>query len=217
MEAFCSMLCADNFAERWYPYVLGGERPLYHDSVNFIMHILGKEAKQSVESASIPQAYLQDVQAACKMRSLFMMNHYMGLAPKKKKQIGDEVVILFGSATPLVVRRVGHESDASSYHLVRICYAHGLMQGQPVVGDLPLYIKDVYGVNSMANFFLKGYMDVRKAGSVFPEDDPRVASFLSGIARKGLLESPTSADLQRTGPMRILKAAGVPIEPFHVL
>lgn len=34
-----------------------------------------------------------------------MMNDYMGLAPKRTKQIGDEVVILFGSATPLVVRR----------------------------------------------------------------------------------------------------------------
>lgn len=46
------------------------------------------------------------------------------------------------------------------------------MQGQPGVGDLPPYIKDVYSVNSMANFFFKGYMDVRKASSVFPEDDP---------------------------------------------
>lgn len=41
-----------------------------------------------------------------------------------------------------------------------------------------------------------------------------MATFLSrlGLVRKGFLESPTYAELQKAGLMRELKAAGVPIE-----
>jgi len=58
------------------------------------------------------------------------MSGYVGIGPNTC-QPGDKVVILFGCASPLVLRSIG-----SRYQLVGECYVHGIMHGEAVIDPL---------------------------------------------------------------------------------
>jgi len=64
---------------------------------------------------------------------LFFISHngFMGLVPKAS-DVGDEICILFGAATPFVIRSL----DAGIYKFIGECYVYGLMNGE-VLNGLP--------------------------------------------------------------------------------
>lgn len=56
--------------------------------------------------------------------------HYVGIGPQSM-QVGDQVCILFGAKTPIVLQKVSGSNGL--YHLLGDCYVHGIMFGEALV------------------------------------------------------------------------------------
>ncbi|KAI1372126.1 heterokaryon incompatibility protein-domain-containing protein [Hypoxylon crocopeplum] len=216
LGAYCSTLCADNFKDRWHLKV--DHLYSYLESVDLLESILKATEDEAKEIAEKQHQFFNQVRDGCKGRSIFWTDQgHMGLAPSTAR-IGDRITLLFGFTKPIVTRCANATPGKPlSCQVVGMCYAHGMMQGQPILGELPPYIGDVNDSNSRLGLYRKGYIDRRNPNDTIREEDPRMASFLSALVEKGLLEVPTLEDLQKKGVLDVLKEAGIPIQTFNLI
>ncbi|KAI1271972.1 heterokaryon incompatibility protein-domain-containing protein [Xylaria sp. FL0933] len=217
LEAYCATICADSFLERWYP--LRSESSSDYDSyqmaIEFLKRIFSDEI-DDLEEKSLPSKYLGKIQESCKDRTFFTMDDgHFGLAPATSRP-EDEVAVIFGSTTPIVVRRDSKALHEAQYRIVGKCYAHGLMQGQSLMGELPQHIWDVND-GTMTNLRMKGYINRSKADDIVREEDPRMKPFLSTLVEKGLLRSPSLEILRQAGPLNVFKAANLRVQNFNFI
>jgi hypothetical protein len=63
-----------------------------------------------------------------------------GLAPTSAQE-GDLICILFGCSVPVILRRVGPPDD-HFYYLIGEAYVHGIMDGEALSKDLPVWPYD---------------------------------------------------------------------------
>jgi len=214
LEAYCRTLCVDNFAEKWDPPV--PQEPPYQHCFDLIISALNSDTDSMGQLLKLPFAasFLGQARQACKMRNLFITQEgNIGLAPKAA-QPGDEVCVLFGCINPMVVRRVPN-SSSPQYRLVGECYTHGMMQGQPILGELPQHIHEVLDRNSVGGLRRAGFLDARTGA--LQTEDPRLDQFLVGLTNKGILSKPNLGELEERGVFDSLIEAGFPIQTLSII
>jgi len=128
-------------------------------------------------------------------------NGYLGLCPAST-QPGDEICVLMGCLTPMVLRR----SSNDSYLTIGACFMPGATLGEPLLGPLPSHIKARRVRLEGRSHYMWGFLD-ECTGSISMED-PRLDSLpvdLSGFRRQleddpyGLCLPVDPEDLQSQG------------------
>jgi len=72
--------------------------------------------------------FQSDLVSTCSWRRFFITTGgYMGVGPPSMR-VDDQIVVLFGSCVPFVVRK--ESSNDSCYSVVGECYVHGIMDGE---------------------------------------------------------------------------------------
>ncbi|ETS82865.1 hypothetical protein PFICI_04741 [Pestalotiopsis fici W106-1] len=212
LEALCATLIAGNFQEKWYPFERQTRCPSVHDARRFLETLIA-HTEEPTGYEYTKRTYVQSVQDQCRSRYLFTMNDgHIGIGPITAMP-GDEVVSLFGLHTPIVIRRSCDDSGEIYYQIIGVCYVHGFMQGQVLVGRLPPNVWDVYDEDRSLPLNVRGFME-RKEGVDMPfTNDPRIEPFLNSLAEKGLLKDPLMEELRKAGP-KVLESAGFPLREF---
>jgi hypothetical protein len=96
-------------------------------------------------SRSAFQTFKQQVVACCRQRRFAVGEKgYMGLVPDMAV-VGDRVFLVSGCTVPFVLQPQDPAGADGPYALVRECYIHGVMEGEPidVGGDGPASWKPV--------------------------------------------------------------------------
>jgi hypothetical protein len=212
LEALCATLIAGDFQEKYYPFEKQTRCPSVYDARRVLEALIANE--QGVTGHNYTKrTFVQRVQERCRGRCLFTMNDgHIGIGPTTSKP-GDEVVNLFGLHTPIVIRRSCDNSGEIYHQVIGICYVHGLMQGQTLLGRLPLDVWDVYNDDRLLPLTVRGFME-RKEGTDMPcKSDPRIEPFLHSLVEKRLLQNPSMEELRKAGP-KVLESAGFPLRKF---
>ena len=101
---------------------------------------------------------------------------YIGLAPAAI-QIGDLVVVLLESTSPVLLRPVSQQDGC--YSLIGSCYVHGLMDTEALLGLLPKPWKTEWRLSNDGYLPVGGQYDywyVNKANGEATRQDPRFGS-----------------------------------------
>ncbi|KAF7535885.1 hypothetical protein G7054_g5010 [Neopestalotiopsis clavispora] len=212
LEALCATLITGNFREKWYPFERQTQSPSVYDSRR-VLNALITQGDGVTGYDHAKRIYVQGVQDHCRSRYLFTMNDgHIGIGPTTASP-GDEVVNLFGLTDPIMIRRCDDKSDGIQYQIIGVCYVHGLMQGQALVGQLPPHVWDVYDEDRSLPLNVKGFMEWKEGVDMPCKIDPRIEPFLHSLVDKGLLENPSMDELRKTGP-KVLESAGFPLREF---
>ncbi|KAL2037799.1 hypothetical protein N7G274_009524 [Stereocaulon virgatum] len=129
VDALCRTLCCDLFAERSLPR--GPAVPEFVQCRKYVLEVT-QTSTNTLSIDSPPFYYMKLVRKAITGRVLFITNDgLIGLAPRVAMP-GDEVCVIFGCSTPLVLR----PNTAGCYQVVGECYGDGYMDGAALLGPL---------------------------------------------------------------------------------
>ena len=92
---------------------------------------------------------------------------YIGLAPRAAKA-GDLVCVLLGSNSPFLL----HPLTNNQYQLVGHCYAHGIMNGEALLGPLPGDFHSISPFDRERNLYARGFHSPEKG--IIQYSDPRL-------------------------------------------
>ena len=172
VTSLCLTLCCNDFADRYSP-------PL-PNVVSFVfahkyMHrIIDRPQDSAFDDSYESKIFLTSVRSAIRGRSFFTTDGgYIGLAPIATKP-GDQVCILLGCDTPLVLRPGG-----DGYHkVVGGCYIDGFMDGAAFLGPLPgnwQLVTRLYGEYSVSHYTFLNHQT-----GEFQFEDPRLGPLPDG-------------------------------------
>ena len=129
--SLCRTLCCNAFADTYSPP--DSNLPTSENCRNYIHRIVDTTRDTALEYSPEEHHSLDFVAASIKERSFFTTaDGDIGLAPIATKP-GDQVCVLLGCQTPLVLRPCGDES----HKVVGECYIDGFMDGAACLGPLP--------------------------------------------------------------------------------
>ncbi|KAL8692679.1 MAG: hypothetical protein Q9218_002352 [Villophora microphyllina] len=127
INVFCRTLCTNRFADLFIP--ASSNYPIRDQSVDYLTSVIST----SVESQALPHHLLDQMLRSVRGRCLFTTKEGgMGLSPKAAK-VGDQVAVVLGCQTPLVLRR----NSRGIHTVVGGCYIDGTMDGEALLGPLP--------------------------------------------------------------------------------
>ena len=131
VNSLCRTLCCNLFADSFPP-----PNSIYASFElcrKYIDRIIDTTRDTALEESPESSSYIARVRFSIRGRSFFTTDDgYIGLAPIATKP-GDQVCILLGCRTPLVLRPCG-----DGYHkVVGECYIDGFMEGAACLGPLP--------------------------------------------------------------------------------
>ena len=129
--SLCRTLCCNTFTDRYSPP--DSTFASFEICRNYINWIIDTTRDTALEHSLEKQRYLNIMRSRTKGRSfLTTVDGQIGLAPIATKP-GDEVAVLLGCQSPLVLRPCG-----DGYHkVVGECYIDGFMDGAACLGPLP--------------------------------------------------------------------------------
>jgi hypothetical protein len=139
LDAYCRTLCMNMFSENWIPTPSGF--PSSGSSKDFLAAVLKLDGSDipDINPGSPDAWYVNVVSNFVRYRSFFTTKEgYIGLAPKAAKP-GDEVCILLGCSSPLVLRKTGN----MQYQVVGESFLYGIMYGEALLGPLPAHYRTV--------------------------------------------------------------------------
>lgn len=232
-DAFYRTLVGDNFMEKWLP--LKPEEPPYQECMEFMDTVLrtdyiepldGRGAHkidntqkinrdEDVQACNMPSAlrYLQEFRYIASHRSLVVTDRgHIGLAPRPTRP-GDELVDLFGTFRPTILRRNQNDGDNGRYEVVGETYAHGFMTGEAVLGYLGPHLRQVTDRDTRVRTTVAGYVDWRDR-DVFSRQDPREEVLLGRLVEMGLISEAKIEKFEAAGASEVLAKAGIPLELF---
>ncbi|MDI1490377.1 MAG: hypothetical protein OHK93_001579 [Ramalina farinacea] len=131
-EVLCRILTANFMTDVWATHP-NPEAPDIVEAEEYL-HLLC-DRPQSVGHALSSQqsSFLKDVYIALRNRTFFTTTDgYIGVAPESTRA-GDEICIILGCQTPLVLRSDGR----GNREIFGKCYVHGIMEGESLLGPLP--------------------------------------------------------------------------------
>ena len=172
INSLCRTICCNAFADSYSPP--SSRFPSSEICRKYIHPIVDTTRDTAPEISPESLLYLSSIAAASRGRSFFTtVNGYIGLSPTATKP-GDEVCILLGCQSPLVLRPSG-----DGYHkVVGECYIDGFMDGAACLGPLPSNWQRV------ARFFQeysRGYPAfLNHQTGEFQVDDPRLGPLPAG-------------------------------------
>ncbi|KAK0510554.1 hypothetical protein JMJ35_006986 [Cladonia borealis] len=131
VNSLCRTLCCNLFADGFSPPT--SNLASFELCRKYIHRIVDTTRDTVPENSPEEDLYLSEIRSTIRGRFLFTtVDGYIGLAPIATKP-GDEVCILLGCQTPLVLRPCG-----DGYHkVVGDCYIDGFMEGAACLGPLP--------------------------------------------------------------------------------
>ena len=131
INSICRTLCANIFSECYSPPNLDYSN--FESTRNYMSHMLETTYEAPLRYPVEISNWYGIVSIMLVGRLLFTTNDgYIGLAPKATK-LDDQICILLGCRTPLVLRPNG----AWGYEVVGECYIDGFMDGAAYLGSLP--------------------------------------------------------------------------------
>ncbi|KAL8898549.1 MAG: hypothetical protein Q9207_006646 [Kuettlingeria erythrocarpa] len=171
MDALCCTLCADLFADSFIP-----ARPGFPDRVTTLQY-LRRLSQIPLDKIQPHRTYLSYVWKYVKGRHFFTTKQgYIGLLPKAGK-MGDQVCVVLGCQIPLLLRRM----ESGNMAVIGECYIHGLMNGEALLGTLPLKCRPSEIL--VAKFgYQRGFVDQETGDCVF--EDPRLGALPPGWRRE---------------------------------
>ena len=132
LMSLCRTICCNAFADSFSPPA--SDIASFEICRKNTHHIIDTTRDTALEISQETQIYLSQVYSKMLGRSFFTTaDGYIGLAPKATKP-GDEVCILLGCQTPLLLRPCGD----GSHKVVGECYIDGFMDGAACLGPLPI-------------------------------------------------------------------------------
>ncbi|KAI4173796.1 MAG: hypothetical protein LQ346_008354 [Caloplaca aetnensis] len=215
IEALCRTLCMDGFADSCTP-----ARPQDPDRVTSLQYLrrLSQNSPGGIEPYGM---YLSDVVYFTKGRHFFTTKQgYIGLLPKAGK-IGDQVCVILGCQRPLLLRKM----ESGNMAVIGDCYIHGLMNGEALLGTLPLKWRCSY-ILTAGWGYQNGFVDQETGDHLF--EDPRLGELPPGWRREDP-ESPadpynwfvndetgerTEFPIDPRMTADALRARGVPLQEF---
>ena len=170
--SLCRTLCCNEFTDRYSP---PSERcASFEICRGYINCIIDTTRDTALEHSMEKQLYLAIIRSRIQGRSfLTTVNGQIGLAPIVTKP-GDEVAVLLGCRSPLVLRPFGD----GSHKVVGECYIDGFMEGAACLGPLP----STWQLTSRDFEEYSGYYDAfldRQTGN-FQIEDPRLGPLPPG-------------------------------------
>jgi hypothetical protein len=162
-DAFCAGICTENVEKG------SDEWPNRIESTRFLRTVLDPESTyRSGARGSAEERLRAAFEQMAYGRTFFKTRSgHVGLGPLYM-QPGDEVAVLLGAQSPLILRR----GVTNSFQIVGDAYIPGLETGQALLGRLPPHYNMV--MYSQSALFL--YMN--KQRDIFEKTDPRVPGFL---------------------------------------
>lgn len=148
LEAVARSLILNEFAEEYEPYYT------YKPSKHILLEPLSFTSGVSLSTPDQPDDELTDYRSAldpCHGKSVFFtkMGH-VGTC-SRFAQAGDIVVYLVDCNTSMVLRR----RSLTEYLVVSSAYCHGVMGGEPFLGELPSEVERVWHTKYQAWVFRK--------------------------------------------------------------
>ena len=129
--SFCRTFGCNQFADRYSP--LTPNYVSFENSRKYMHRLIDTTRDTALEESRESQLYRARVRNSIRGRSFFTTDDgYIGLAPTASKP-GDEICILLGCQSPLVLRPCG----SKYYQVVGECYIDGFMEGAACLGPLP--------------------------------------------------------------------------------
>ena len=131
VSSLCRTICCNIFADKYSPP--SSNFLTFESCRQYTCRIIDTTRETALETSRQIVFYLAQVRFAIRGRSFFTTNDgYIGLAPIATKP-GDQVCILLGCQSPLVLRPCGN----GSHKVVGECYIDGFMDGAAYLGPLP--------------------------------------------------------------------------------
>jgi hypothetical protein len=187
LEAYARTLCRDRFLESYTP----AKKSLatVEQATQVVSQIVSDAytyTKKDFLRGSCGERFINWARSGTIGSALYKgTGGYIGLAPSAA-QVGDEVCVLLGCDTPMLLRPERHDS----YTVVGSCFALGVSEGEALLGPLPKQTRMSYvyatGTGSTA---MIGFVD-DSTGEITAED-PRFATLSIDLTeyRKNLEDS----------------------------
>ncbi|KAK2601524.1 hypothetical protein QQS21_004909 [Conoideocrella luteorostrata] len=214
LEAYCRIFCCNEFGEKWSP--TRSYTPDTQKSMEFFASMINMDKATMETTVELDAAgiYLSYVYGNCRGRCLFSTKEgYVGLAPKSAKP-GDEVCFLFGRDSPMVLRLV-KEKSGLKHQVVGECYAHGLMAGEAVLGDLPNDMVQVFQKDEASRQNAPAYLN-RQTGLI-QREDPRLESFPTYLADSSYVEELSVEELLEKLRLNVPGKPTIDVKKFYLI
>ncbi|KAH8602371.1 heterokaryon incompatibility protein-domain-containing protein [Bisporella sp. PMI_857] len=210
LEAYCRTLCCNDFEDKFLPP--RPSFPSFDQSLAAITSLLETE-EWSTEGSKIDR-YLWASVEWCKGRSFFSTKEgYIGLGPIAAEP-GDKICTVLGCWAPMVLRRT-EDMPLRQYRVVGECYAHGLMEMQALLGELPIHTRQVVKFDAATDAWLVHYMN-RRSPNIQGKDE-RLQLLLSNMVNNGYLKEANVDELRRNDAVDILRKSGIIVESFDLV
>lgn len=168
----CRTLCCNVFMDSYSPPAWNFAS--FEGCRKYTHRIIDTTRGTALEASPEEQPFVDQVRSRIKGRSFFTtVDGYIGLAPIATKP-GDEVCILLGCRTPLVLRPSGD----GLHKVVGDCYIDGFMDGAACLGPLPSKWRLVYRYFKGYSRYYYVFFDQQTGG--FQIEDPRLGPLPAG-------------------------------------
>lgn len=169
LDAYCRTLCDNYFDDEYIP--AQAFMPNFQQSREWLSSIINPQETGIAIGADLATGYREYpscVWRFCNRKSLFTTEEgYIGLAPRAAKA-GDLVCVLLGSDSPFLL----HPLANNQYQLVGHCYAHGIMNGEALLGPLPGDYHSIFPFDRERNLYARGFHSPEKG--IIQYSDPRL-------------------------------------------
>ena len=200
LEAYCCTLCVDTFSHRTIPHKI--QFPSFSESLEALKRFL-QHPVATAEPGSQASRYCQYVVETCTGRSCFTTKEgHIGLGPAVT-QAGDHICILLGCRSLMILRPKG-----SQYEVIGLAYVHGINNGEPLFGQLPVSHKAVLRCDE--DGFPKEQVFLNVQNGRIEAKDPRLRKFAQHEMADGLWNS-------KAPTVDALRARGIALQTFELI
>ncbi|MCJ1288156.1 hypothetical protein MMC26_007511 [Xylographa opegraphella] len=215
VEALCRTFHLNIFRDSWDPPVSSEiSEQEGRDAFSKILKTTPESFKENLDDDAVAQKYTDTVVKYAKGRSFIVTeNGYVGLAPVAT-QPGDQVCVLLGCITPLVIRPVG--ADPTQFQVVGEAYVDCAMTGEAFIGPLPDHFKNLQKLDTERGYHRQAFLDERTSEAQW--EDPRWSrvlgeDFEQRLELKGMTEEEEKACMMR----EVVKARGMEPQRFELV
>ncbi|KAI0425713.1 heterokaryon incompatibility protein-domain-containing protein [Xylaria sp. FL1042] len=175
LEAYARTSVANALRECQEPWL--GEDPTLQEAQEIVLKALNEKDRERGPSKPLP-GHIREVYKIMRAmlagrKLMYGSGGYIGTVPVPTQR-GDEVCVLLGCHTPMVLRRVGD----NVFRIVGECYVLGISEGEALLGPLPDGTRRVFASDvksGVYSYFVNdrtGYQGLM---------DPRLPKLLSGL------------------------------------
>lgn len=134
LEAFARTSVGNALSENQEPWL--GEDPTLEEAKEIVLNALDEKDQDQVPSKALPghtREIFKIMRAMLAGRKIMQgSGGYIGTVPQPTQE-GDEICVLLGCHTPMVLRRVKDDI----FRIVGECYVLGISEGEALLGPLP--------------------------------------------------------------------------------